>query len=100
MTDHTRTTRASGLPATIAVQRAVTALANGRMVVVTDDADREDEGDLVLPAATATPEQVAFVVRHTTGILCAPMPADRVDALGLPQMVTDNTDAHGTAFTV
>jgi 3,4-dihydroxy 2-butanone 4-phosphate synthase/GTP cyclohydrolase II len=97
---HTPTSRVGGLPATIAVQRAATALADGRMVVVTDDADREDEGDLVLPAATATPEQIAFMVRHTTGILCAPMPADRVDALGLPQMVSDNTDAHGTAFTV
>ncbi|WP_433506381.1 bifunctional 3,4-dihydroxy-2-butanone-4-phosphate synthase/GTP cyclohydrolase II [Pseudonocardia halophobica] len=88
------------LPSTRAVQRAVAALAAGRMVIVTDDADREDEGDLILPAATATPEQIAFVVRHTTGIVCAPMPAARADALGLPQMVTDNSDAHGTAFTV
>jgi 3,4-dihydroxy 2-butanone 4-phosphate synthase/GTP cyclohydrolase II len=88
------------LPGTRAVQQAVAALAAGRMVIVTDDADREDEGDLVLPAATATAEQLAFVVRHTTGIVCAPMPAERADALGLPPMVTDNTDAHGTAFTV
>ncbi|QJY47552.1 bifunctional 3,4-dihydroxy-2-butanone-4-phosphate synthase/GTP cyclohydrolase II [Pseudonocardia broussonetiae] len=88
------------LPATGAVQRAVAALAAGRMVVVVDDADREDEGDLVLAAATVTAEQVAFVVRHTTGIVCAPMPAERVEALHLPQMVADNTDAHGTAFTV
>jgi 3,4-dihydroxy 2-butanone 4-phosphate synthase/GTP cyclohydrolase II len=90
----------AALPSTAAVQRAVAALAAGRMVVVVDDADREDEGDLVLGAATATPEQVAFVVRHSTGILCAPMPVDRVERLRLPQMVTDNTDAHGTAFTV
>jgi 3,4-dihydroxy 2-butanone 4-phosphate synthase/GTP cyclohydrolase II len=88
------------LPATHAVQRAVAALASGGMVVVVDDADRENEGDLVLAAGTATAEQVAFVVRHTTGILCAPMPAARADALGLPQMVADNSDAHGTAFTV
>ncbi|MCE0767659.1 3,4-dihydroxy-2-butanone-4-phosphate synthase, partial [Pseudonocardia kujensis] len=88
------------LPGTRAVQRAVAALAAGRMVIVTDDADREDEGDLVLPAATATPEQLAFVVRHSTGIVCAPMPSARADALGLPPMVADNTDAHGTAFTV
>jgi 3,4-dihydroxy 2-butanone 4-phosphate synthase/GTP cyclohydrolase II len=102
-TDHHVGRRAephAAMPGTRAVQRAVAALAAGRMVIVTDDADREDEGDLVLPAATATPEQLAFVVRHTTGIVCAPMPAERVDALGLPQMVTDNTDAHGTAFTV
>jgi 3,4-dihydroxy 2-butanone 4-phosphate synthase/GTP cyclohydrolase II len=70
------------------------------MVLVVDDADREDEGDLVLAAATATAEQVAFVTRHTTGILCAPMPPERAEQLRLPQMVTENTDAHGTAFTV
>lgn len=70
------------------------------MVVVVDDADREDEGDLILPAASATAEQIAFLVRHTTGILCAPMPGARADELRLPQMVADNTDAHGTAFTV
>jgi 3,4-dihydroxy 2-butanone 4-phosphate synthase/GTP cyclohydrolase II len=90
----------ASLPGTLSVERAVAALAEGRMVIVTDDADRENEGDLILSAATVTAEQVAVVVRHTTGIVCAPMPAGRVDALGLPQMVTDNSDAHGTAFTV
>ncbi|WP_326836537.1 bifunctional 3,4-dihydroxy-2-butanone-4-phosphate synthase/GTP cyclohydrolase II [Amycolatopsis rhabdoformis] len=90
----------AGLPSTLAVQRAVAALAAGRMIVVTDAADREDEGDLVLPAATADAAQLAFVVRHTTGIVCAPMTAERADALRLPPMVEDNTDAHGTAFTV
>lgn len=88
------------LPSTQAVQRAVAALAAGRMVIVTDDADRENEGDLILPAATVTADQVAFVVRHTTGIVCAPMPGSRADALNLPLMVEDNTDAHGTAFTI
>ncbi|WP_432845108.1 bifunctional 3,4-dihydroxy-2-butanone-4-phosphate synthase/GTP cyclohydrolase II [Amycolatopsis sp. CA-161197] len=90
----------AGLPSTLAVQRAVAALAAGRMIVVTDAADRENEGDLVLPAAVADAEQLAFVVRHTTGIVCAPMTAERADALRLPPMVEDNTDAHGTAFTV
>jgi 3,4-dihydroxy 2-butanone 4-phosphate synthase/GTP cyclohydrolase II len=90
----------SGLPGTGAVHRAVAALAAGRMVVVTDDADREDEGDLVVAAGSVTAEQVAFVVAHTTGIVCAPMPAQRADALRLPLMVAENTDAHGTAFTV
>lgn len=88
------------LPSTLAVQRAVAALAAGRMVIVTDDADRENEGDLILPAAAVTADQVAFVVRHTTGIVCAPMTGSRADALDLPLMVEDNTDAHGTAFTV
>jgi GTP cyclohydrolase II/3,4-dihydroxy-2-butanone 4-phosphate synthase len=84
----------------VAVQQAVARLAAGGMVVVVDDADREDEGDLIVAADAITEQQVAFVVRHTTGILCAPMPAERVNALRLPQMVADNTDSHGTAFTV
>ncbi|MET7990229.1 bifunctional 3,4-dihydroxy-2-butanone-4-phosphate synthase/GTP cyclohydrolase II [Amycolatopsis sp. NPDC005232] len=82
------------------VQHAVAALAQGRLVVVVDDADRENEGDLVGAARTMTAEQMAFLVRHTTGIVCAPMPGERADALRLRQMVADNTDAHGTAFTV
>ncbi|MGY1840185.1 MULTISPECIES: bifunctional 3,4-dihydroxy-2-butanone-4-phosphate synthase/GTP cyclohydrolase II [unclassified Modestobacter] len=82
------------------VQAAVAALAAGGMVIVVDDADREDEGDLVLAAESVSTEQMAFLVRHTTGIVCAPMPAVRAEQLRLPQMVADNTDAHGTAFTV
>ncbi|GHE09032.1 bifunctional 3,4-dihydroxy-2-butanone-4-phosphate synthase/GTP cyclohydrolase II [Klenkia taihuensis] len=85
---------------TEAVQTAVAALAAGGMVVVVDDEDRENEGDLIVAAELCTPEQMAFVVRHTTGIVCAPMPAARARELQLPLMVTDNTDAHGTAFTV
>lgn len=84
----------------ITVQRAVAALARGRMVVVIDDADRENEGDLVVAAELVTAQQMAFIVRHSTGIVCAPMPSERVDELGLPPMVRHNTDAHGTAFTV
>jgi 3,4-dihydroxy 2-butanone 4-phosphate synthase/GTP cyclohydrolase II len=87
-------------PAAEAVQGAVAALAAGDMVVVTDDADREDEGDLVVAAELVTEEQLAFLVRHTTGIVCAPMSAERADALQLPPMVEVNGDAHGTAFTV
>ena len=82
------------------VAEAVAALLAGRMIVVVDDADRENEGDLVLAAETVTEEQMAFLVRHTTGIICVPMPSERVDELKLPQMVEDNTDSHGTAFTV
>jgi 3,4-dihydroxy 2-butanone 4-phosphate synthase/GTP cyclohydrolase II len=82
------------------VEEAVAALLAGRMIVVVDDADRENEGDLVLAAETVTEEQMAFLVRHTTGIICAPMPSERIDELKLPQMVEDNTDSHGTAFTV
>lgn len=82
------------------VELAVEALAAGGLVVVVDDDDRENEGDLVTAASTITAEQMAFLVRHTTGIVCAPMPAHRADALDLPLMVEHNTDAHGTAFTV
>ncbi len=86
----------------VAVQQAVAALAAGDMVVVVDDEDRENEGDLVVAADAVTEAQVAFIVRHTTGIVCAPMPAERAEALQLPQMVAagSNTDNHGTAFTV
>lgn len=83
-----------------AIQHAVTALSNGEMVIVVDDADRENEGDLIVAAELATDAQLAFLVRHTTGIVCAPMDGDRADSLLLPQMVSDNSDAHGTAFTV
>jgi 3,4-dihydroxy 2-butanone 4-phosphate synthase / GTP cyclohydrolase II len=89
----------AGMPAET-VQRAIAALGEGRMVVVVDDVDRENEGDLVVAAELVTEEQLAFMVRHTTGIICAPMSEQRCAALQLPQMVTDNTDAHGTAFTV
>jgi 3,4-dihydroxy 2-butanone 4-phosphate synthase/GTP cyclohydrolase II len=85
---------------TEAVQTAVAALAAGGMVVVVDDEDRENEGDLVVAAELCTTEQMAFLVRHTTGIVCTPMPAARAAELQLPLMVAQNTDNHGTAFTV
>lgn len=72
----------------------------GRMVVIMDDEDRENEGDLVMAAEKATPEAVAFFVRHTSGIICLPVTQERLEALRLPQMVPDNTEAHHTAFTV
>ena len=101
--DHTAPhpgTAVAELPSTTSVQRAVAALAAGRMVVVTDDAEREDEGDLVVAADAVTCAQLAFVVRHTTGIVCTPMMGERADALGLPPMVAANGDPHATAFTV
>lgn len=83
-----------------AVQRAVAALASGRMIVVTDASDREDEGDLVVAAEFISDAQVAFLVRHTTGIVCTPLPAARADELQLAPMVVQSTDPHETAFTV
>jgi 3,4-dihydroxy 2-butanone 4-phosphate synthase/GTP cyclohydrolase II len=70
------------------------------VVVADDDEDRENEGDLIVAAELITDEQKAFLVRHTTGIVCAPMPAARTEQLRLPQMVSENGDRHATAFTV
>src|SRR5439155_13495350 len=61
---------------------------------------RENEGDLIMAADAATQEKVAFFLRHTSGVICASLPGQRLDALGLPLMVQDNTECHGTAFTV
>lgn len=82
------------------VQSAAAALAAGGLVVVVDDADRENEADLLGAAELMTDERMAFLIRHTSGIVCTPMGAQRCAALQLPQMVEQNTDAHGTAFTV
>lgn len=83
-----------------AVHTAVQRLLEGEMVVVIDDPDRENEGDLIMAAQFVTPSDMAFMVRHTTGIICTPMTDERADVLGLTLMVTDNTDPHCTAFTV
>jgi len=72
----------------------------GRMVLIVDDEDRENEGDLIMAAEHATPEAIAFMIRHTSGILCVPMEEARLASLDLPQMVPNNEDAHRTAFTV
>jgi len=75
-------------------------LAAGRMVIILDDEDRENEGDLIMAAEHATPEAVAFMIRHTSGIICVPMDETRLAQLELPQMVPNNDDAYRTAFTV
>jgi 3,4-dihydroxy 2-butanone 4-phosphate synthase / GTP cyclohydrolase II len=82
------------------VQRAVSDLAEGRPVVVVDDEDRENEGDLVFAAELATTELMAFMVRHTSGFVCVPMSGDECDRLALPPMCASNQDKHGTAYTV
>lgn len=83
-----------------AVDAALDALRNGRPVFVTDSADRENEGDVILAADRVTPEWVAWTVRNTSGLLCAPMTGARADALDLPQMVSVNQDPKSTAYTV
>jgi 3,4-dihydroxy 2-butanone 4-phosphate synthase/GTP cyclohydrolase II len=82
------------------IEDAIRELGRGRFVVVVDDESREDEGDLIIAAEKATPEAMAFMVRHTSGVICAPMTGERLDELRLPLMVTANGEAHGTAFTV
>lgn len=82
------------------LQAALDAYKNGELIIVTDDADRENEGDLMLRADMATTEKVAFMVRHTTGILCVAMTQDRARQLHLPLMVEENQDSKKTAFTV
>jgi 3,4-dihydroxy 2-butanone 4-phosphate synthase / GTP cyclohydrolase II len=72
----------------------------GRMVIILDDEDRENEGDLIMAAEHATPEAVAFMIRHTSGIICVPMLEEQLARLDLPQMVPVNSESHRTAFTV
>ena len=79
---------------------ALDALRAGRPVIVADDENRENEGDVVLSAQLATPEWIAWTVRWSSGFICAPMPADWADRLDLPPMVENNEDARGTAYTV
>lgn len=82
------------------IERAVSDIAAGKAVVVVDDEDRENEGDLIFAAEKATPELVAFMVRYTSGYLCVPLLGDDCDRLGLPPMYSTNQDKHGTAYTV
>ncbi|MCB1015108.1 MAG: bifunctional 3,4-dihydroxy-2-butanone-4-phosphate synthase/GTP cyclohydrolase II [Acidimicrobiales bacterium] len=81
------------------VEEAVDAIARGEIVVVVDDEDRENEGDLIMAAEHATAEKIAFFVRHTSGLICVPMTGDRLDELDIPLMVSHNTEAQRTAFT-
>ena len=82
------------------VEEALAALRAGRPVLVTDDEDRENEGDVVLAAETLTSEWMAWTIRHSSGYICAPMPDEVADRLSLPLMVPDNRDPLRTAYTV
>jgi 3,4-dihydroxy 2-butanone 4-phosphate synthase / GTP cyclohydrolase II len=85
---------------TAGIDTAIETIARGGIVIVTDDEDRENEGDLVMAAAAVTPEAIAFFLQHTSGVICAALPGERLDELGLPPMVHENRDSQGTAFTV
>jgi 3,4-dihydroxy 2-butanone 4-phosphate synthase/GTP cyclohydrolase II len=82
------------------VERAIADIAAGKAVVVVDDVDRENEGDLIFAAAKATPELMAFTIRHSSGVICVPMPAAMLDRLEIPLMTPHNRDRMRTAYTI
>lgn len=82
------------------IEDIVAAIRAGEMVIMMDDEDRENEGDLIMAAEKATPESIGFFVRYTSGIICMPMLGDRLEELRLPQMVSENTDSRHTAYAV
>lgn len=90
----------SATPGLSTIPEALDALRAGRPVIVADDENRENEGDIILSAELATPEWLAWTIRWSSGFLCAPMPAEWADRLDLPPMVAVNEDARGTAYTV
>ncbi len=82
------------------IEDVIAAIGRGEMIVMVDDEDRENEGDLIMAAQFATPEKINFIVRHTSGVVVAPLAGERCDDLRLPLMVEHNTESHRTAFTV
>jgi 3,4-dihydroxy 2-butanone 4-phosphate synthase / GTP cyclohydrolase II len=92
--------REPGTDVFASIPDAVAEIRAGRMVIVVDDADRENEGDLIIAAEKVTPEAIAFMVRYTSGVICMPVVGERLDHLQIPLMVAANTDHQRTAFTV
>lgn len=82
------------------IEDAVAAIAAGRAVVVVDDEDRENEGDIIFAAQHSTPQLMGWTIRHSSGVICVPLTGDQADRLELPPMVEVNQDAKGTAYTV
>ncbi len=92
--------RGGATTAFCSVPEAIAAIARGEAIVVVDDEDRENEGDLIIAAEAATPEALAFFVRHTSGVICVSLTGDRLDELDIPLMVRENnTESQRTAFT-
>ena len=83
-----------------AIEDAIEDIRQGKMVVVVDDEDRENEGDIIIAAEHVTPEVINFMATYAKGLICTPIEGERLDALNIPQMVANNTDHHETAFTV
>lgn len=97
MTSSTEATRTAGFST---VEEAVVAIRAGRFVIVVDDEARENEGDLVMAAERITPEAINFMLKYARGLITVPMTGERLEALALPQMVSQNTSHQGTAFAV
>jgi len=82
------------------IEDAIDAISRGEMVIVVDDEDRENEGDIIASSDSITPQQIAFMMNHARGLICVAMPGERLDALDIPLMVSRNTESLKTAFTV
>lgn len=82
------------------IEEAIQDIKEGKMIILIDDEDRENEGDIVIAAEKTTPEMINFMATHARGLICVPMMGDKLEQLDLPAMVIDNTDNHETAFTV
>src|SRR5438309_1579966 len=86
-------------PYVVSTEEAIEEIRAGRMIILMDDEDRENEGDLYMAAEKVTPEAINFMAKYGRGLICLPMTEERIDALGLPMMVAKNTAPLGTAFT-
>ncbi|MBN1696672.1 MAG: bifunctional 3,4-dihydroxy-2-butanone-4-phosphate synthase/GTP cyclohydrolase II [Spirochaetales bacterium] len=84
----------------IAIEKAIEEITRGKMIIVVDDGDRENEGDLIIAAEKATPESINFMAKYGRGLICVPLQGERLDILRLPPMVSDNREKMKTAFTV
>jgi 3,4-dihydroxy 2-butanone 4-phosphate synthase/GTP cyclohydrolase II len=82
------------------IEDAIAAIARGEMIVVVDDEDRENEGDIVVAGDAITPQAIAFMMRYARGLICVSLPGERLDELDMPPMVTHNSESMKTAFTV
>ncbi len=82
------------------IEDAIEAISRGEMVIVVDDEDRENEGDIIAASDSITPQQIAFMMNHARGLICVAIPGERLDALDIPLMVPRNTESMKTAFTV
>src|SRR3954463_14273410 len=82
------------------IEDAINAIRNGQMIIVTDDEDRENEGDLTIAADKITPDAINFMAKHGRGLICMPMLEERLEELDIPLMVKENTARFDTAFTI